>query len=300
MKTSSFKYLFKEGMKSIWKNRVMSFASIGVLVACMLLIGIAILFTMNINSIVGYVEEQNEVVLILEDVDDSRISEIETTLNNMDNVFDVRFISKEEGLIDQSEWMGGDEELLEWLEEDNPLPDTFRLRVRDLSLLEATQNQLAALEGVEQVQAPQDVAQAVTGIKSVVYVGGIVIVGVLFVVSLLIIANTIKITVFNRRKEINIMKFVGATDGFIRMPFLIEGIMIGLISSLLSFGLLWALYSLLANKIMESTDSWISAIAPNILSFGDVWASILVIFLIIGVGIGTLGSMVFVRKHLKV
>ena len=301
MKGSSFRYLCKEGVTSIWKNRMMSAASIGVLVACMLLIGFSVLLSMNVNNIVGYLEDQNEVVIFLEDsADEAAAESVGSQLEKMDNIFDLRFISKEEGLKNQSEWLGGDEELLEWLEEDNPLPYSYRLRVKDLSLIAETTQEISSIQGVESVKAPQDVAEIISSVKKAVYVGGGVIIGVLFLVSLLIIANTIKITVFNRRKEINIMKYVGATDSFIRLPFLVEGVLIGTISSMLAYGILWIGYDKCVEYIRASGLAWVSDISSSILSFHAIGLSLFGIFAAIGIGVGAIGSMVFVRKYLKV
>ena len=195
----------------------MSVAAIGVLVACMLLIGASIVFSFNANSFVGYVEAQNEVVVFLKDnLSDDRISEVEQQLKNTENVSAVRFISKEEGLDSWVQSMSGvaenSEELFAPLYEDNIMPDSFSVTIRDLSQLDATVQVLSDYDDVDYVRAPEQVAQTITIIKHAVNLGGAAIVLLLIGVASMIIANTIKITVFNRRKEISIMKYVGATD----------------------------------------------------------------------------------------
>ena len=229
---SSIGYLLREGARNIYANKQMSVAAIGVLVACMLLIGASIVFSFNANSFVGYVEAQNEVVVFLKDnLSDDRISEVEQQLKNTENVSAVRFISKEEGLDSWVQSMSGvaenSEELFAPLYEDNIMPDSFSVTIRDLSQLDATVQVLSDYDDVDYVRAPEQVAQTITIIKHAVNLGGAAIVLLLIGVASMIIANTIKITVFNRRKEISIMKYVGATDMFIRLPFIVEGLLLG-------------------------------------------------------------------------
>ena len=220
MKGSSFSYLIKEGARNIWVNRMMSLASIGILVSCMLLIGSAILLSINLNGMVSYVENQNEMVAFLEDsADGVTVSAVEAALNSNDNVDSFAFVSREEALERYSEIVP--DSLLENLEQDKEevFPLSFRITLKDLSLIDETTAQIESIPGIMRVNAPTNVAETVTGIKRAVYICGSGIVIILLAVTLIIIANTIKVTVFNRRKEINIMKFVGATDRFIRMPF---------------------------------------------------------------------------------
>lgn len=243
---SSIGYLLREGARNIYANKQMSVAAIGVLVACMLLIGASIVFSFNANSFVGYVEAQNEVVVFLKDnLSDDRISEVEQQLKNTENVSAVRFISKEEGLDSWVQSMSGvaenSEELFAPLYEDNIMPDSFSVTIRDLSQLDATVQVLSDYDDVDYVRAPEQVAQTITIIKHAVNLGGAAIVLLLIGVASMIIANTIKITVFNRRKEISIMKYVGATDMFIRLPFIVEGLLLGLLSASVAFLLIWGL-----------------------------------------------------------
>jgi cell division transport system permease protein len=205
MRGSSFGYLLREGAKNIYANRLMSFASIGTLVACMLLIGGSLLFSMNINRAVGYVEQQNEVEVELDDgLSDEQIKEVDKEITLIDNVYERKFVSKDalmEELKAQSDDLAA---LLDGLEEDNPLYDSYRLKVKDLSRLSSTVMKLESLEGVSAVRAPDMVGEIMTNVKRAVSSAGYFIVAILLVVSLVIMGNTIKVTVFNRRKEINI------------------------------------------------------------------------------------------------
>lgn len=303
---SSVGYLFKEGARNIYANKQMSVAAIGVLVACLLLIGMSILFSFNANSFVGYVEGQNEVVAFLQDdLSDSDIAAVEVEIAETANVSKYRFISKEEGLDSWVESMSGvtedSEELFAPLYEDNIMPDAYSVTITDLSQLEPTVAELQNISGVDYVRAPEQVAQTITIFKQVVNVGGGAIVLLLIGVASMIIANTIKITVFNRRKEINIMKYVGATNMFIRLPFIVEGLLLGLISATLAFLLVWGLYSGLIHWLAGSDGAaWFGFITENLVPFGDMALQLMGCFVLVGVTIGTVGSIIFVRKYLKV
>lgn len=301
MKGSSFSYLIKEGARNIWVNRMMSLASIGILVSCMLLIGSAILLSINLNGMVSYVENQNEMVAFLEDsADGITVSAVEAALNSNDNVDSFAFVSREEALERYSEIVP--DSLLENLEQDKEevFPLSFRITLKDLSLIDETTAQIESIPGIMRVNAPTNVAETVTGIKRAVYICGSGIVIILLAVTLIIIANTIKVTVFNRRKEINIMKFVGATDRFIRMPFVVEGILLGVISACIAYLLLWGGYTYLINYVQTQASATLSAFLKNLVPFSQVAKQLLASFAVGGIAIGVFGSMIFVRKHLKV
>ena len=302
---SSFGYLMREGARNIYANKQMSAAAIGVLVACLLLIGASILFSFNANSFVGYVEAQNEVVVFLTDgLGDEAIDAVEQSILDTENVAGCRFISKEEGLDSWVDSMSGvtenSEELFAPLYEDNIMPDSFSVTVRDLSQLDATVEALGAIADVDYVRAPEQVAQTITILKNAVNVGGAAIVLLLIAVASMIIANTIKITVFNRRREINIMKYVGATDMFIRLPFIVEGLLLGLISATLAFLIIWALYALLCRSLTGSDTVLLAFLTENLVPFGQMALPLIGCFILVGVTIGTLGSIIFVRRYLKV
>ena len=301
MKGSSFSYLIKEGARNIWVNRMMSLAYIGILVSCMLLIGSAILLSINLNGMVSYVENQNEMDAFLEDsADDATVSTVEAALNSNDNVDSFAFVSREEALERYSEIVP--DSLLENLEQDKEevFPLSFRITLKDLSLIDETTAQIESIPGIMRVNAPTNVAETVTGIKRAVYICGSGIVIILLAVTLIIIANTIKVTVFNRRKEINIMKFVGATDRFIRMPFVVEGILLGVISACIAYLLLWGGYTYLINYVQTQASATLSAFLKNLVPFSQVAKQLLASFAVGGIAIGVFGSMIFVRKHLKV
>ena len=300
MRGSSFGYLLKEGAKNIYNNRLMSAASVGVLMACLLLIGSSVLLSWNVNSVVGYLEKQNEVVIFLEDnLPTSIIEDIGDQLRANDNIQAVTFVSKEEALLEFAEQNGLDPENLIQSGEESYMPDSYRVQIRDLSRITITVMLIDEMDYVDYANAPTEVASIMTDIRTGIYFSGYFVIGVLGVVSLVIVANTIKMTIFARRKEISIMKYVGATNAFIRLPFIIEGILLGLISAVLAFGLLWVAYHFTMQWLVEAPSQWLQSIFDSFIRFQDVALMILSGFAAGGTFIGTLGSIMFVGKYLK-
>lgn len=298
---SSIRYLIQEGFRNIYHNRAISLAAIGVLMACLLLVGSSLLFTMNINQLVGYFESQNEMMVFLEDeVRGEELTELDTAIRSLPNVASATFISREEGLKSWMAELGDDGTLLEWLIEDNPLQNSYRVVVDDLSLMQDTIDNIIALGGIDTVSASNKVAQAVTGLKQAVAVMGASVIGLLVLVSLCIVSNTIRLTVFSRRKEISIMKYVGATDTFIRLPFFSEGVLLGLIAATLAFLLLWGGYALLCEWLAQSALAWAGLLDRQLIDFSSVATRLYLYFLAGGVGIGGFGSVVFLGKYIKV
>lgn len=298
---NSFFYLVKQGFKNLWNNRLMSLASIGVLVSCMLLIGAAALLSINISSIVDEIEDQSEAIVYLEDgLDDSEIDETRDGIIATGKVSTIEFISKEDALLSMMESMGDDGMLFDAYADENNLPDSFRVTFHDVSDLENTVLHIQALGGVESVSALTEVAEVITGIKQMAYIGGTIIIGLLIVVSLMIIGNTIKITVFSRRREVNIMKYVGATNGFIRLPFIVEGLSLGIISGGISYGIIYFAYDYIVKWVSSQSATWFSQIVSELVPFSAVSDYLLIGFIGGGAFIGLFGCIAFIGKHLKV
>lgn len=298
---NSFFYLVNQGFKNLWNNRLMSLASIGVLVSCMLLIGAAALLSVNVSSIVDAVEDQSEAIVYLEDgLDDAAVEEVRDGLIATGKVATIEFISKEDALHAMMESMGDDGMLFEAYKKENNLPDSFRITFDDVSDLENTVMHIEALLGVDSVSALTEVAEVITGVKNMAYVGGTIIIGLLIVVSLMIIGNTIKITVFSRRREVNIMKYVGATNGFIRLPFIVEGISLGVISGAISYGIIYFAYDYLVKWVSSQSATWFSQIISDLVPFSVLSDYLLLGFIGGGAFIGLFGCVAFIGKHLKV
>ncbi len=292
MNLSSVKYLLKEGLRNVWGNRTMSFASVGVLISCLLLTGAAVLLSMNIGSAMEVLEGDNSVRVVLDDGLPTLTGiQIGEEIQKIENIESCEFIPKDDAIRD---YLGDDETLLQGLTgADNPLPDAFRISMKDLSLYDDTIAQITALEGVQQVDDYSDVAEKLTSLDSLVTMVGFWIVLLLSLVSLFIIANTIRVTMFSRRVEISIMKSVGATNWFIRVPFVVEGVVIGVVSGLVAAGLLILAYNSLAEVIVS--------IAPFFtpVAAGPLTAQIFLIFLGAGILFGAVGGAISIGKYLK-
>ncbi len=351
MSLQSMKYLTKEGIKNIWVNRLMSLASVGVLVACMVLIGLSLLITANVDLALGNLEKQNVVMVYFNDynsvlygdkndttssvssemvssqtssgdegesgtssategtVDANGISENDYLIHNeaearalcdkigeLENVLSVEYVSSEQALANIKETMlDGKEKYFEFLDEEygNPLSDGAKVIMKDLSLFEETIGRIKALNGVDSVVSQNDLAEKITAIKNGIGTAGVWIVAILLIISLVIVSNTIRVTMYNRKLEISIMKAVGATDSFIRIPFVVEGVTIGLISAVISEGFVYFCYRI-ATETLKTTLG-----TGDIVTFGSMAWILLGVFVAIGVLAGTIGSIIMIGKYLK-
>ena len=301
MKWSSFRYLTKQGLHNLRANRLMSLASIGVLTACLLLTGIAGLFSANVNSLVEYLGDQNETVVYLDQgLSDEQLASVDQTLRSMPGLAAVTYVSQEEVLETYKGYMSEYADLFNDFEEDNPFHANYRVVLEDLNRMDEMIAQLEQIDGVYSVSAPTQLSSVFLTIQRAVTYAGWALVAVLALVSVVVISNTIRLTVFARRKEINIMKYVGATNGFIRWPFFVEGTSVGLISGLLAAGLVIGAYALVVNKVGAMSGFWGPILGGCLLSVGQVWPIVLGAFLIFGVIIGSIGTATSIRKYLEV
>lgn len=301
MKWSSFQYLTKQGLHNLRANRLMSLASIGVLTACLLLTGIAGLFSANVNSLVEYLGDQNETVVYLDQgLSDEELASVDQTLRSMPGLAAVTYVSQEEVLETYKGYMSEYADLFNDFEEDNPFHANYRVVLENLNQLDEMIAQLEQIDGVYSVSAPTQLSSVFLTIQRAVTYAGWALVAVLALVSVVVISNTIRLTVFARRKEINIMKYVGATNGFIRWPFFVEGTSVGLISGLLAAGLVIGAYALVVNRVGAMSGFWGPILGSCLLSVGQVWPVVLGAFLIFGVVIGSIGTATSIRKYLEV
>lgn len=301
MKVSGLKYLAGQGVENIWKNRMMAFASFCVLLVSLLLVGVATLFYINISSMVGGIEDKNEIIVYLnEDTTEEQISVLKGQLSQIDNVADVNFYSKEESFEDLKASMNDYQMLFDSLGDDNPLVDAYRLRVKDIDRIEDTIVQIETLDHIYSIRAPMDFVNLLMELRRIITVVCSVIIVALIIISVVIIANTTKASVFARRSEIQIMKYVGATNAFIRIPFFVEGMVTGFLAGCVAFVITWVSYDSLVNLVTQQTDI-VSVIGRNsIMSFGQVAGVVAVAYIGIGVLFGALGSVLSMRKHLNV
>lgn len=295
MKGTSLKYLTHEGFRNVWVNRLMSLASVTVLMACLIIMGAGIMIYFNINNVVDKVQSQNVVmVYVADDASEDETTQIGTSLKGISNVESCEFVPKEVAFQEQIQSMGGDAALFEGFDE-IPLPDTYKVTVKDLSQFETTVSQIKQINKVDSVRENSDLASKLLSLRHAVSIVSVGLVVMLFLVALFIISNTIRITMFSRKLEISIMKAVGATNWFIRWPFMIEGMILGTISGIVSLGVLWGLYAV-AEKVFAQT---LSLIGFSLVPFSGYWWQILLVFVAIGLFTGGFGSLVSMAKYLK-
>ena len=297
MTGSSIKYLTKEGFRNVWTNRMMSIASICVLMSCLVLIGTAGMIFLNIDSLLEKVEDENVIMVFAkEDTTDQQLDEMESQIKQIDNVGRVDFVPKEVAFEEQLATMGAAQaELFKNVSNDNPLPDAYKVTVDNLDLFDQTVEQLNNIENVDIIRENKDLAQKLVAIRQGITVISIVIVGVLFLISLFIISNTIRLTVYSRRLEISIMKSVGATNNFVRFPFIIEGMILGVMSGVLGLGLVWGLYQLAVSQFGDVLKTLNLEAVP----FTEYALLMLGVFILIGIICGVGGSLVTMRKYLN-
>ena len=295
MKGIRLGYLTREGFKNIWVNRFLSIATIVVLVACLIIVGTGSLIFLNINSLLDLIEGQNVVMVYVQD----EATEYETEslglqLEGMSNIRNVEFVPREVAFENQKEQFGENAALLDGLSPEI-LPDAYKVTVDDLSMFDSTVSKIKNLESVLQVRENSDLASKVETIRNAVSYISLGIVAILFFVSMFIVSNTIRITIYNRRLEISIMKAVGATNSFIRWPFLVEGMLLGIISAVISLGLEYLVYSI---ALIWFADIMAILGGTPVEFFDYIWF-FLAVFGFIGVVIGTTGSLISLNKYLK-
>lgn len=297
MTASSFRYLFKEGFRNIWTNRMMSTASICVLMSCLILIGGASMIFLNIDSLLGRIEEENVIMVYVEDdTTRSELRSMEKALNKISNIKEYEFISKEVAWQEQLETMEpAQAEFFLEISSDIPLPDAYKITVDDLSQFDDTVKEIKKLDHIDMVRENRDLAKRLVSIRHGVEIIAIVIVVVLLAISVFIISNTIRLTVYSRRLEISIMKSVGATNSFVRLPFIVEGMILGIISGVVSLGLVWVFYNF---AVSQFTDI-LGYLSLDALNFQDYALIMLGAFVVIGIFTGVGGSAITMGRYLN-
>jgi len=297
MTGSSFRYLIKEGFRNTWTNRMMSIASICVLLSCLVLIGSASMIFLNINSLVDRIEDENVIMVYINDnTTDAQIDEMGRKISAMSNVDKIEFVSKEQAWAEQLSTMEeAQAKFFTEVSSDIPLPDAYKVTVNDLAQFNQTVTEIKALDNIDTVRENTELAKKLDAISHGISIIAIIIIAVLFAISLFIISNTIKLTVYSRRLEISIMKSVGATNSFVRLPFVVEGIILGIVSGAVSLGVVWGVYALAINQFGELFRS--IGITP--LNFADYALIMLGVFLAIGIISGVGGSLITMRRYLN-
>ncbi len=304
MKPSSLKYLVGQGVRNIWTNRIMSFASFCVLLVSILLVGFTVLVTMNINRFVNGIENKNEVIIFLvDDVSDETIENMGNLLRNTNNVSSVVFYSKEEAFEDMKKNYENADELFGYFDE-SPLPDAYKIKVSDISEMKMTiatiEVQSAAMNAVYHIKSPDEFANLLTSLKSILTLITTAILVALSVVSMVIISNATKASVFARSREINIMKYVGATDTFIRVPFFVEGMLTGVVAGGIASVVTWFVYEKVIEILSQEMTLWNALGISEFIPYSSIWWKVSLAYIVIGGLFGAVGSSASTKKYLKV
>lgn len=299
MTASSLRYLIKEGFRNTWTNRMMSIASICVLMSCLVLIGCASMIFLNIESLLSRMEEENVVmVYIKDDTSDADIKTMGDNITSIENVKEIEFVAKEDAWAEQLSTMEeAQAEFFTEISSDIPLPDAYKVTVKDLTQFDSTINQIKSMEEnhIDTIRENKDLAKKLVTIRHGIEVIAIVIVAVLLAISVFIISNTIKLTVYSRRLEISIMKSVGATNGFVRFPFVVEGMILGIISGVISLGLVWGFYEFAITQFSDL----LASLGLDALNFADYALPMLGTFVAIGIVTGVGGALLSMGKYLN-
>ena len=299
-------YLIGEGLRNVFKNKKSTIASLCIMMATMLMFGIFFIIGENINHIMETIEEdQGMQVFIIDEASSKEVQEVRDMISSIDGVASATIYTKQDALDEMKVRLKNNQDVLAGYDEDNNIfPDSVIVKLTDLQKSAEVQEKIRNIEIDGKKYVDPDIRSSDKTINALINIAnGIkIITGVLLVlliaISIFIISNTIKLTVHARRKEISIMKYVGATNSFIRWPFIVEGIIIGIISALLTILIIYGGYTVVVTKILNVFNS--INVTVSLLTFADMYKIILVVYMVLGIGIGALGSSISMRKYLEV
>ncbi len=295
MSKHNFGYFVHEGLSNMFSHGFMSFAAIGITVACLLIMGTFTLVAVNANELLHTLEQENEILAYVDDTyTDAQSKALESKLEALPNVASATYISKEEAM-ESFKAQYPDEEVFQDLDPEI-LQDRYAIKVADLTKQAQTKEQVENVEGVTDVNAYEEITSGFITVRNVATVVCVALIAILFIVSVFIISNTIKLTTFDRREEIAIMRMVGATNGFIRWPFVYEGFMLGFLGAVIAFGLQWLLYAAVARGVATNDTLQLVQIIP----FQQMWLPVALTFGGAGILIGVGGSLSAIRRFLQV
>jgi len=301
MKLSGLKYLTDQGIENIWKNKMMAFATFCVLLISLLLVGASILFYINIDSIIGGISDKNEIAVFINDnTSQEQITELGNQLSAIDGVSEVTFESKDQAFQSMMKSMPEYERIFSSLGNENPLVDGYKVKVHDIDRVSEIIGIIENMDNIYYIKASQEFVNILMDLRRVVTLIATAIIIGLVIVSMIMISNTTKASVFSRREEIQIMKYVGATNGFIRIPFFIEGMITGFFSGAGAFLLTLLAYRATFNILNQNVGVTNIIGMGSLIPFGRIKFYVLGAYIIAGAFIGGLGSVLCTRKHINV
>ncbi len=285
----------REGINSIFNHGFMSFASVCIIVACLIIMGSFTLLALNVDNMIDTMESENEIMAFVNsEYSRADAQAIQPYIESIDNVDTVRFVTREQAWDDFLDQYNDPSRLGDFGAD--ILRDRYVVYVNDISKLADTRDAISQVSGIAATSVHLDVARGLVRFRNIVTIASLALVAILFVISLFIMSNTIKLTTFERRDEIAIMKMVGATSTFIRWPFVVQGLILGLLGSLISFVMEWGIYTLFSTKLMATSGLSFMTVIP----FAAVSIPIFLAFTVVGLGVGVIGSLLAIRNYLKV
>ena len=298
MKYNRLGYLIGEGFSNVFKNKKSTMASIIIMCATMIIFGLFLIIGENVNHFVDNLKlQQGFQVLMKEDATQEEMDKVKEDIRALDGISTIEFVSKEQGLNTMKEKLKDEKGVLDGFNVQK-IKASYIVKVTDLERSKTIQSEVEKIDNVVKITNSNETAMKLISIAKVIRIATGVILLLLIIISTFIISNTIKLTVHSRRKEISIMKYVGATNSFIRWPFIVEGIVIGIISSIISIIIVGGTYNIITTKMAES--DFVRVMGMNLVGLNEMLTSIILVYLILGIGIGTVGSVVSMRKYLKV
>ena len=298
MKYNRLGYLIGEGFSNVFKNKKSTMASIIIMCATMIIFGLFLIIGENVNHFVDNLKlQQGFQVFMKEDATQEEMDKVKEDIRALDGISTIEFVSKEQGLNTMKEKLKDEKGVLDGFNVQK-IKASYIVKVTDLERSKTIQSEVEKIDNVVKITNSNETAMKLISIAKVIRIATGVILLLLIIISTFIISNTIKLTVHARRKEISIMKYVGATNNFIRWPFIVEGIVIGIISSIISIIIVGGTYNIITTKMAES--DFIRVMGMNLVGLNEMLTSIILVYLILGIGIGTVGSVVSMRKYLKV
>lgn len=292
-------YLIGEGIHNVLKNKKSTVASLMIMCATMIIFGLFFVIGENINYFMHEVESSQGIqVFINNDATDQEVEDLGKNISQLNGVNSTTFVSKDEALNQLMNRFGDKSYLLDVYKERKIFPASYVITLTDLKLSSEVQQEISSMQSVKKITSSNETISTLINLANGIKIITLVILVLLIVISIFIIANTIKLTVHARRREISIMKYVGATNGFIRWPFIIEGVIIGILAGVISVALVGGAYNLVASRIL--TSEFIQIVKMNLVNFSDMFAKIITIYILLGSGIGVLGSVISMRKYLEV
>lgn len=300
MKYNIFGYLIGEGFSNVFKNKKSTGASLMIMCATMIIFGIFLILGENINHFVSEVESAQGIqVFIKDDTTQEQIDELGEKIRKIDGVSTVEYVSKDDALGIMQERFKENPEVLEGYDEENNIfPASYVVTLSDLTKSKEVQDQILTFEHIKNIESKDKTVETLINLANGIKIVTGVILVLLIIISIFIIANTIKLTVHARRKEISIMKYVGATNGFIRWPFIVEGMIIGIFASIISIVVVGMAYNFIAGQLISS--EFMQVINMSLVTFKDMFNSIIFVYMLLGIGIGAIGSVISMRRYLKV